>query len=223
MILVVLGGLGVAADRFAVGYAEDEAAEKIKSHQGLSITPEVSIKGFPFLTQALNKELDEVEVGLDGISATTDDGREVTITELTATLHQVKISSDFSSATADRASGQAHISYADLSKAAGDGLQVSYAGKAGADANRVKITGSYLGLSLSADGTISVVNGDTIRLRIGATPEGVPARLGDRIREKTDKDWKIDDLPGGLRLEKLETTEDGIDLSVTGNSVNLAG
>ncbi|WP_431043621.1 LmeA family phospholipid-binding protein [Streptomyces sp. P1-3] len=221
VVLVVLGGLGVVADRVAVDFAETEAAEKIKSRQGLSITPEVSIKGFPFLTQALDKKLDEVEVGLDGLTATTDDGHNVTITELSATLHQVKISGDFSSATADRASGRAHISYADLSAAAGEGIRVSQAGKAGANANRVKITGSFMGLGLSADGTVSVVNGDTIRLRIDAVPEGIPARFEGQIREKTDKDWKISGMPNGLRLEKVETTQDGIDLSGAGTAVSL--
>lgn len=50
IVLVILGGLFVGADRLAVGFAEDEAAEKLRTSEGLSETPDVSIKGFPFLT-----------------------------------------------------------------------------------------------------------------------------------------------------------------------------
>lgn len=121
IVVVILGGLFVAADRIAVYIAESKAADKIKSSQGLTTTPNVSIKGFPFLTQVAGKELDEVDVGVDGLTTATGDGRSVRVTELDAKLHNVRISGSFSSASADRATGSAHISYADLSQAAGPG------------------------------------------------------------------------------------------------------
>ena len=60
IVAVILGGLFVIADRVAVGFAEDEAAEQLKTSEGLAKTPDVSIKGFPFLTQVASGELDEV-------------------------------------------------------------------------------------------------------------------------------------------------------------------
>lgn len=60
VVLVIFGGLFVAADRVAVNLVEDKAADKIRSSQGLDKTPEVSIKGFPFLTQVAGRSLDEV-------------------------------------------------------------------------------------------------------------------------------------------------------------------
>ncbi|MFE0426382.1 DUF2993 domain-containing protein, partial [Streptomyces sp. NPDC058953] len=65
---VVLGGLFVAADRVAVNYAESKVADKVRSSQGLSRTPDVSINGFPFLTQVAGKQLDDVDVSLKGVS-----------------------------------------------------------------------------------------------------------------------------------------------------------
>ncbi len=66
VIVVILGGLFVAADRVAVNIAEDKAADKIRGSQGLDRTPEVSITGFPFLTQVANRSLDEVDATIDG-------------------------------------------------------------------------------------------------------------------------------------------------------------
>ncbi|WP_260868052.1 DUF2993 domain-containing protein [Streptomyces sp. SAJ15] len=223
VVLVVLGGLFTAADRLAVDFAESEAAEKIKSKQGLDITPEVSIKGFPFLTQVAGKELDEVEVSLDGMTSSTSDGRQVKVTELSATLHQVRVSSDFSSATADRASGKAHISYADLSAAAGPGIKVSYAGKSAADRNQVKITGSLLGLNVSARGTIAVADGNTIRVRADKIPGSSLPGWEEKVRKRTDWERTINDMPAGLKLSDAKITPDGMDITVTGTDVNLAG
>ncbi|KUJ65388.1 hypothetical protein ACZ90_49225 [Streptomyces albus subsp. albus] len=221
--LVVLGGLFVAADRLAVNYAESEAADKIKSAEGLSIDPKVSIKGFPFLTQALNKKLDEVEVNLDGLTTEGDKGQSVRLTELRAVLHQVRISGDFSSATADHATGRAHISYADLSAAAGSGVTVDYAGKSAEGNSRVKITGSFMGFSMTANGTVTVVNGNTIRMHLDRLPEGVPQRYESVVRARTDQEWRLTDLPEGMTLKNVESTPEGVDISVAGDSVHLAG
>src|SRR3954470_16513979 len=102
IIVIVLGGIFVAADRIAVNIAESKTADKIKSSQRLGSTPDVDIKGFPFLSQGLGKELDEVDVSLSGVTATAG-GHSVNVTEVTAELYAVKIDSSFSSAVAGRA------------------------------------------------------------------------------------------------------------------------
>jgi LmeA-like phospholipid-binding len=223
IVFVVLGILFVAADRLAVYFAESEAADKIKSSQGLTSTPDVSIKGFPFLTQVAGKELDEVEIGMDGLTTDAGGGRTVRVTKLSAKLHHVRISSSFSSATADSATGSAHISYADLSTAAGQGITVGYAGKDESGRGRVKITGQLLGFSMSTYSTVTIVNGDTIRMRAESVPGSKVPQWEDKVRERTDIDRKIDGLPAGMRLDKVESNKDGIDVSVAGNNVELAG
>jgi hypothetical protein len=226
VVAVVLGGLFVAADRIAVNVAESEAAEKIRSSQGLTGAPEVSIRGFPFLTQIARKKLDEVDVRLDGVS-TSAGGRTITVTEMTAQLHNVRLAENFSSATADRASGRARISYADLSKAAGDGVTVSYGGEDEASQGRVKVTArfSFLGRTVerSVMSTVSVVDGDTVRLRAEAIPGSEIPGLEDQIRRMIDLDVPIDGLPEGLRLDTVEPAEDGVIGSGTGEHVSLAG
>ncbi|WP_432038173.1 LmeA family phospholipid-binding protein [Streptomyces cucumeris] len=220
IVAVILGVLFVAADRIAVSIAESKAADKIKTSQGLTGTPDVSIKGFPFLTQVAGKELDEVDISMEGLTTDAGNGRSVRVSELDAQLHTVGISGDFSSATADRATGTAHISYADLSRAAGPGITVAYDPSG---TNRVKITGSLLGFSLTARSTITVVYGDTIKLHARSVPGGSVPGWEEKVRQRTDMERQVEGLPKGMRLDTVKTDKDGMDISVTGQNVELAG
>ncbi|MDT3400761.1 DUF2993 domain-containing protein [Streptomyces sp. B1866] len=222
IVVVILAGLFVGADRLAVNIVESQAADKIKSRQGLTTTPHVSIGGFPFLTQVVSKDLDKVSVRIDDMETQTQTGSTVRVDRMRATLHDVHISGDFSSATADSASGSSHITYADLTAAAPPGLTVGYAGENEAGRGLVKVTGGLLGFQISANSTVSVVDGDTIRLR-AETISGVGslARWEDRLRHQIDIDRHVEGLPTGLRLDEVEVTQDGVDISVAGNDVRL--
>ncbi|GAA0450365.1 DUF2993 domain-containing protein [Streptomyces stramineus] len=228
ILAVVLGALFVAADRIAVYFAEDQAAEKIRSSQNLSGTPEVSIKGFPFLTQIASSTLDEVEVKLDGgITAGAGD-RSIRVSGFDATLKSVKIDSSFSSAVADRASGTAHITYADLTKAAADpGVTIAYGGRDEAGKSQVKVTGKTTvagqPVERSVLSTVSVEGGDTVKVRADEVPaQGIPG-LEQAIREKIDFNRKISGLPKGITVDKVTTTPEGVDITLGGTRVNLAG
>jgi hypothetical protein len=221
IIAVILGGIFVAADRFAVNMAESEAADRVRIQQGTAGSTEVSIKGFPFLTQVVGKELDEVGIKMTGIEASAS-GRRVRISEMSADLFQVRLGEGYSSATAARAEGTALISYADLTKASDDGATVAYG-----ENGKVKVTGSVdvLGRTVtrSVVSTVSLVGGDTIRVRADKVPgEGIPGLEG-MIRKRTDFDRQIGGLPAGLKLEKVEAQPDGVVFTVTGKDVELAG
>ncbi|MFE6775979.1 DUF2993 domain-containing protein [Streptomyces sp. NPDC057702] len=222
ILVIVLGGLFVAADRIAVNVVESEAAKKIKSKENLTGTPEVSIKGFPFLTQVASKKFDEIEVTFDGLTS-EDNGRAIHISQMKATMRDVKVSNNFSSAVAEHATGRAHVSYADLSDAAGPGITVGYAGKDSEGKSRVKISGGLLGFKISAYGSVTVVNGDTIRLRAEKIPAGAVPGWEDKVRQRTDIDRKVDGLPAGLDLKSIETTPDGVDIEAEGQAVELTG
>ncbi|MEU0370431.1 DUF2993 domain-containing protein [Streptomyces sp. NPDC006283] len=222
VVVVVLGALFVVVDRFAVNMAESEAAERIKVQEGTADSTNVSIKGFPFLTQAMDKTFDEVTISLTGIE-TRAAGRPVRIEEMTADLFDVRVSEGYSSATAARADGTARISYADLTEAADDGVSVAY----GQD-GKVKVTGSvtlpvFGKITRSVVSTVSIVDGDTIRVRADKVPgEGIPGLEGE-VRKKTDFDRKLGGLPEGLELTKVEAGPDGVVITVTGKDVRLAG
>ncbi|MEU1277068.1 DUF2993 domain-containing protein [Streptomyces sp. NPDC005805] len=74
----------VAADRLAVVYAEDRAAEKIQDTLSLRAEPDVDIKGFPFLTQVARERIDRAEVRLPDV-----DAGKVSLAEVQATVRGV--------------------------------------------------------------------------------------------------------------------------------------
>ncbi|GAA2623330.1 DUF2993 domain-containing protein [Streptomyces axinellae] len=229
VVLVVLAGLFVAADRIAVGMAEDEAADRLKNELDLpaSTKASVSIGGFPFLTQAAFGNLDKVSVDVGSITASTG-GRQVRLTDITMEAREVAFASDLSSAVADHVTGSVHISYADLSKAADEGVRVGYGGKNKSGKDRVKVTASVMvplvdhPIERSVLSTVSVAGGDTLRLHAREVPGHKIPGVESTIRRKIDFERRIDQLPEGLKLEKVKTTRTGIDLSMTGSDISLA-
>ncbi|MEU9995652.1 DUF2993 domain-containing protein [Streptomyces sp. NPDC050848] len=221
IVAVVLGGIFVGVDRLAVSYAESEAADRVRLGPARAGSTEVDIKGFPFLTQVMDKRLDEVDVVLTGVEATAGD-RKIRITEMNAALRDVTVNDAFTSARARSVTGTALISYADLTAAADRDVKVAYG-----DNGKLKVTGGVkvLGRTItrSVVSSVTLVNGDTIRVRADAVPgEGIPG-LESLIRQRTDFDREIGGLPAGLKLTKIEARPDGVAIGVTGTDVSLAG
>ena len=239
ILVVVLGGLFVIADRVAVGFAEDKAADKIKTTEGLASTPDVSIEGFPFLTQVVGGELDDVKIGIKDYEASTGGTNAATgtirIDDLNAEMHGVAFNSDYSSATATSATGTASISYAELLKAAkaeptqvASGVTAQVIGLSDGGNGKIKVTveatvlGTKLPQPVSVLSSVSV-SGDTVKVHADSLPKlGVELAEG-RIRAITDFSQKIDELPGGIQLDKVEAAKSGVDISVKGSDVKLVG
>src|SRR3954463_8421808 len=59
---VVLVALLVLADRLTVLYAENRLAGELKSTERLNSKPDVTIRGFPFLTQVVTGAYSHIEV-----------------------------------------------------------------------------------------------------------------------------------------------------------------
>jgi hypothetical protein len=235
--VVILGGLFVAADRLAVHFAEGEVADRLKSRENLATTPDVSINGFPFLTQLAGGELDDVEVGMDGYEATTADGSEkIRIDDLKARMKGVDFSGDFSTAIAATATGTATISYAELLKAAdpqptevAPGVTAHIVGLSDGGHGKIDVAvevtagGEKLPEPAHVLSTVTVKNN-----RLGVKADNLPELGGvtlaeSRIREITDFQQTIDELPGGIKLDKVEAAEDGVDVTVRGSNIVLAG
>ncbi|MFF5922900.1 DUF2993 domain-containing protein [Streptomyces flavochromogenes] len=220
IVAVVLGGVLVGIDRLAVSYAEDEAAGRVKLSSAKSDAVEVDIKGFPFLTQVADKRLDEVDVRLTGVTATAGD-KNIRVGELNVALRDVTVTGDWAGAKAGSASGTALISYADLTAASDREATVAYGGN-----GKVKVTGGVqvMGRTLTRTvlSTVTVVNGDTIRVRADEVPgEGIPG-IEDLVRARTDFDRPIGVI-AGMKVEKVEPRPDGLAVTVTGKDVVLAG
>ncbi|MEV7505934.1 DUF2993 domain-containing protein [Streptomyces sp. NPDC093018] len=240
IIVVILGGLFVIVDRVAVHFAQGEVADKLKSSENLSVTPDVDIKGFPFLTQVAGGSLDDVEVGIKSYDAATGEaGKTIRIDDLEADMKGVSFSGDYSSATASSATGTATISYDELMKTAksqptdiGLGIRAKVVGLSDGGNGKikvaVKVSGTVAGAipidrTVSVLSTVSVVN-NKVEVRADSLPSVAGLGLAeDRVRTITDFQQVIDQLPGGIKLAKVEAAENGVKISVQGSDVKLAG
>ncbi|KPI10164.1 Protein of unknown function DUF2993 [Actinobacteria bacterium OK074] len=240
--VVVLGGLFVAADRIAVNIAESKAADRIKATEGLTNDPSVSIEGFPFLTQVASGSLDDVKIGIKDYEAsstgtTTASGTDsILIDDLTADMKGVSFNGDYSSATAASASGTATVSYAQLLKAAkseptevasGVTAQVVSLSDGGDGKIKVGVKATLFGKTLAQPvyvlATTTVVDGNTVRVKADTAPNLGVELASSTLRQVTDFQQKIDDLPGGVSLDTVQAAKDGVEISVKGSDVKLVG
>jgi len=240
IVVVVLGGLFVIADRVAVHFAENEAADKVRTTENLATTPDVSIKGFPFLTQVASGELDDVEIGIkdyeaDTGSATGGNGgpKTIRIDDLKADMKGVSFSGDYSSATAATATGTATIAYDELLKAAkseptqiipGVNAQVVGLSDGGNGKIKVDVKVTAAGATQTYPVLSSVtVDGDTVKVHADNLPKLVVDLADSRIRSITDFQQAIHQLPGGVKLDSVQAAPNGVEITVKGSNVRLAG
>ncbi|MFF8774066.1 DUF2993 domain-containing protein [Kitasatospora sp. NPDC015120] len=228
--VVVLFGVLVGADRIAVGVAEDEAAEQILKSGRMSRKPDVSIEGFPFLTQVVARKLDEVRISSDGL--TVGEGKDqVALHAFKAELSGVEVSGNMSSATVDRGSGSGLITYADLSRllppaselvpnagrlslGAGTRLNLSYGGP-----GKVKAS---LGPFPVGDAAVhsrgNTVTVDGFKLSAMAS---LLAGVADQTIDPIS--FTLSELPAGLNLSSVTPQEEGFQLGFEGKDVKLIG
>jgi hypothetical protein len=215
VVLLLLLGLLVVADRVAVGYAEDQVATQIAEKGGLEGTPEVDITGFPFLTQAIGGRYDDVRISLTAAELGQPEG-----TRADVALHGVHVplsavlSGSVSEVPVDRIDGTATVSYALLSaqlegdttlKREGDGLRIT---------RTVEILGQTL--PLTAAGTVTLDGNDLVvdvRQAAGAGVD-VPDWLLSRATDLLDLRYTVPALPFGLRLTSVTPADDGVDLGL---------
>jgi hypothetical protein len=235
IVVVILGGLFVIADRVAVHLAEGEVADKLRTTENLAATPDVSIKGFPFLTQVVAGELDDTEVGIkDYEAATGTTGGNIRIATIEASFKGVAFSGDYNSATAATASGTATVAYDELLKAAKSqpteifpGVTAQVVGLADGGNGKIKVNIQVTALGRSTTypvlSTVTVVDGDTVKVHADNLPNLVVEVAEGQVRSITDFEQKIDDLPGGIKLDKVQAAQDGVEITVKGSNVELAG
>lgn len=219
IVLVVLLGLLVAADRIGVAVTESTLASQIQKDQKLSQKPGVSIDGFPFLTQVVSRDFPHVTVDIRGLVASG-----VPISDIHADLRGVHVSSGYNSATVDNLTATAILNYSDLSKAISN--QVENIGTVtvsqGSD-GQLKATYSLLGASVSAQVAASLQPGNTIELKSAGVDAG---GLGGLVQAVTPTNFDVKiplgALPFGIQLKSLVLTSTAADIIATGHNVALS-
>jgi len=207
IVLVLVGG-----DRAAKAYAENQMASQVQSSLALSGKPNVTIQGFPFLTQVAARTFNTVDVNAS--NETAGPGGQLQIASLTATLHGMHIHGT-NSATVDQFTASALVTFTALAHAGGipQGITLSPAGP-----NQLKATVDILGFSSDATAKVTQVGSNKINVKI-TDFGGVPA---DVLGSLTDFTFSIPKLPAGVKIQSISVTQQGLRVTATGQNTTLS-
>jgi hypothetical protein len=219
IVLILVIGLVIAADRIGLWVAQDQIAKNVASQYDLDHKPEVKIKGFPFLNQALNGQYGEIDVNVGDVTQLG-----VHLTGTVVTLKGVKaplsdaVHGDSSKMVADTATSTATVSYADVDKEAPRGLKISAKGKA----LQVRGPVSVLGLSRTVTATVTVrPSGRSVRVlpqTVDAGGTTIPVALVQQVFSFT---MPVKGLPLNTRISDVQIGQDGLRVTTTGEHVSL--
>lgn len=210
----------VAADFAARAVAQVKFADEIQSH-GFPKKPDVSIKGFPFLTQVVSRDFRQIDIS----SANIPEGP-VTIGSVNAVLNGVRLNSSLNGATVSQLTGTALITFPELANAltAQSGALGSFVGAAGLTLrsvgnDEVKASANLLILSFSATWQITDVGHDKINARLVASSGLTSSLLGSASNITVP----LPSLPLGLHIQRVSVTSGGVVATLTGHNLSLGG
>lgn len=205
LIVVAILVLVLVGDRLSHAYAEDTIASKIQQRGFGVVKPDVTIDGFPFLTQVAARHFPRGHL----IAHDIHEGP-LTIAGISGDARDVRIRSGFRKGTIGTVDGTATIGFGDLTRAAGrSGLRL-YA--AGPDTVTMQVTVGKL--SGTATAQVTQVGGG-IRVHT-VSVEGFPVTaLGDKL----DFTVPIPPLPLDLMVRSLSVTSRGVELGITGANI----
>ncbi|MGY1732210.1 DUF2993 domain-containing protein [Geodermatophilus sp. SYSU D01045] len=209
-LLVVLA---LVADPVAEGVAEDRVAEALRDAGGLAGTPDVDVRGWPFLTQAVSGTYDDVRISLTAAELGQPEGTtaDVRLRGAHVPLPDA-VSGSVREVPVDRVDGTATLSYALLAQQLGGDTTVAREG----DGLRVTRTVEVLGYTvpLTAAGTVSLDGEDLVVDVEEADAAGVdvPGFVVDRASDLLDLRYPVE-LPFGLRLTGLRPADAGVEVT----------
>jgi LmeA-like phospholipid-binding len=217
--LAILVVLFIAIDRIGVVLAEDQIASRIATAYNLPADPGVSITGFPFLTQVVTGNYQQIDVTADQVQAdgATLHDLNVHLTGVHATIGQL-LNSGSSTVTADRAAGSALVGWATVDQRLPHGLRITPDGK------NLKVSGtvSYRGLEVPVTGSVALgVSGSGITV----TPENVSLPGGISLPVSSVSQLRfvvpLGNLPLHLHLTSVQVTPGGLRIGAAARNVQF--
>lgn len=172
IVLIVLVGLLVAADRIGAVVAGREIASRVQTAYNLPSKPSVSVRGFPFLTQVASGNYQEIDVSVPSVSANgvTVDSLAARLTGVRAPLHDL-LGRNSSGITAADITGSGTVPFSSVRSRLPRGVQLSQDG----GALRLAGTVTYLGVTVpvSADASLAAAGSG-----IAVTPTRISVASG---------------------------------------------
>ncbi|SIN23565.1 LmeA family phospholipid-binding protein [Micromonospora cremea] len=232
VLLLLVAGLLVVADRVAVGVAERAIADRVRQEvtkQGAqSAEPDVQVGGIPFLTQVLDGRYQRISIKLRDVQASVE-GDAVRLPVLDVDARNVRASLDTlrsgqGDVVADTVNGTGTISYESLAALLDrPGLTLGEQGGKLAVTAPVDILGQKLTVSGTADVTVAESGAVALRfndLDAAGLPNLPLARaLLNNYAKGISVDVPLPDLPFQLAVREVRPLPEG--LAVTADAKNV--
>jgi autotransporter translocation and assembly factor TamB len=234
VLLIVVVGLLIVGDRVAANFAEKKIAEQVSqevaAQNAQAAPPEVSVGGFPFLTQVLAGKYEKITIVMRDVKGDVN-GDSVSLPKLDVVAHDVSASLDTlrsgqGDVVAKTVDGTGTISYDSVTGLIDQpGLTLSEReGKLVASAP-VEVLGQRFTVKGSAE---LAVKGKQIQIRFAdATAEGLPAvPLAQQVVGNFIKQISINvdvpTLPFQMVLKEVHATPEGLAVTATANDVPIS-
>lgn len=235
VLLIIIGIVLFAADRLGRSYAErmisDKVADQVSNQKATSEKPDVTIEGFPFLTQVAAGKYDEIKIELANFSGPADQNgtKKINLPLLDIRAKNVQASLDAlrsgGNIVAGQVTGTGTIDYKQLAGLVNQpGLTLTEKNGALTGSAKVQALGQSLDVTGAAklsvsDGVVHVrfANVDSPDLPnlpgIKAIIAGYANQLGIDVRVPT--------LPLKLKVEKVEAQPAGLQFTAGASNVTL--
>lgn len=221
VVLVLLGLLAVGVDRVLVLVAEDRIASVAAQQTGLPEEPDVSIEGFPFLTQALGGEYDSVRIGIDVAAAGLPPGAraDIRLQGVQAALREV-VSGSLDALPVERLTGTAVFPFDYLGEQL-DGATVSRDGSGVRVESSIDFLGQDFPFAATAD--VALIDNDVLLDLTDVSGLGVdvPDEVVRAVEALIDVTIPVPELPFGLVFSDLAVTDAGVEVSAVGEDIVL--
>lgn len=216
VFVLVLAAAGVGADRVAEAVATREAEQRL-ADRGFT-RPEVSVGGFPFLTQLARREFGEVRVTAAAVTVEGTPARRIR-----ATGREVSVPASDDVAV-QSLTARAVVPYAEVARRAGlTGVTMAPAG--GGDVT-VRGDVDVLGEPVEVAGVATVrARGDRISVRprsVRLAGGGViPVPLRSALVDRFTVHYRLGGLPAGLSLRSVAAGPGGFEVRLSGRDLTF--
>jgi hypothetical protein len=235
VLLLILVGVVVVGDRFARSYAErmisDKVAEQVANQKATSEKPDVTIEGFPFLTQVVAGKYDAIRIQLAGFSGPAGNGRtistkllDVRATNVLAPLETIR--SGNGDVVAGAVTGTGLIDYTQIAKLVGQ-KDVELTQKDGKLVGKAPVTALGQTFTVTATAGLAVKSGGVVQVRftdVQADGLGNNALVRGLINSYVQKmafDIRVPALPLKLVVQKVAALPAGLQFTAGATDVSL--
>jgi LmeA-like phospholipid-binding len=221
IVVIILAGLLIAADRVAAVVASHEIADRVQTSYNLPSKPSVTVRGFPFLTQVASGNYDEIDLSIAQVASNgvQVDNLDAHLTGVHAPASDV-LSHGSSSITADRVAGSGTVPFSSVRGRLPQGV------KLGTEGGSLKLSGTvhYLGVSIPVTAVAVLGVGDS---GITVTPTKVSAGPGVNAPASTISGQfrfviPVPPLPLHLHVTSVSVTPGGVRVGAAAANVAFA-